>query len=426
MVMTFMVLGWMVADVVWWRLADRAVRRARGAIVWRGMIGAFTIAQLAYMVMFLVGMWGDLDWWWPMPLGVAAYLWHLGVVLGTLIGVGVWKGVGWVRRRRGAKPQAAESDASASTSVVAGETPAGRGMTRREVMGAMAVAAVPPVATVGLAAQALETLGEFRVRSVDLRLPGLPADLEGLTIAQVTDLHIGRFLPAGVMERVAEATNALAAEMVVFTGDLLDGSCPYLAPGVDFMRRLDPSRPTVMIEGNHDLMRGADRFEDGMRAMGMPLLIDETRTFRLPGRTTRVQLLGASWGELKFGREMGRHGRDANIRFRDPSDEWTAASVKGLAARREAGAFPILLAHHPHAFDSAAAAGLPLVLAGHTHGGQLMLTEHIGVGPLRFRYWTGLYERGDARLFVNNGVGNWFPLRVNAPAEIVKLTLRRA
>jgi predicted MPP superfamily phosphohydrolase len=54
-----------------------------------------------------------------------------------------------------------------------------------------------------------------------------------------------------------------------------------------------------------------------------------------------------------------------------------------------------------------------------------MLSDNVGVGPLRFRYWSGTYRRGDARLFVNNGVGNWFPLRVNAPAEIVKLTLRR-
>jgi predicted MPP superfamily phosphohydrolase len=102
-----------------------------------------------------------------------------------------------------------------------------------------------------------------------------------------------------------------------------------------------------------------------------------------------------------------------------------AASVAKAAALREAGAFPIFLAHHPHLFDGAAAAGLPLVLAGHTHGGQLMLSDNVGVGPLRFRYWSGTYRRGDARLFVNNGVGNWFPLRVNAPAEIVKLTLRR-
>src|SRR3954447_17665701 len=100
MVMTFMVLGWMVADVVWWRLADRAVRRARWAGLWRGIVGVFCVAQLAYLVIFLVGMYLDLDWWWPMPLAVGAYLWHLGVVLGTLMAVGVWKGAGWLRRSR--------------------------------------------------------------------------------------------------------------------------------------------------------------------------------------------------------------------------------------------------------------------------------------------------------------------------------------
>ena len=76
--------------------------------------------------------------------------------------------------------------------------------------------------------------------------------------------------------------------------------------------------------------------------------------------------------------------------------------------------------------DPAATAGLPLTLAGHTHGGQLMLTDHIGAGPLRFRYWTGLYRKAAGQLFVCNGVGNWFPLRVNAPCEIVKLTLKQA
>ena len=83
--------------------------------------------------------------------------------------------------------------------------------------------------------------------------------------------------------------------------------------------------------------------------------------------------------------------------------------------------FPILLAHHPHAFN--AARGLPLTLSGHTHGGQLMLNEQLGAGPVLFRYWSGLYGDGDRRLVVSNGAGNWFPLRLNAPAEILHLPL---
>jgi predicted MPP superfamily phosphohydrolase len=84
-------------------------------------------------------------------------------------------------------------------------------------------------------------------------------------------------------------------------------------------------------------------------------------------------------------------------------------------------AFSILLTHHPHCWDESI---VPLTLSGHTHGGQLMLNERIGAGPILFRYWSGLYQRGDQKLVVCNGVGNWFPLRTHAPAEIIHLTLR--
>jgi predicted MPP superfamily phosphohydrolase len=171
-------------------------------------------------------------------------------------------------------------------------------------------------------------------------------------------------------------------------------------------------------------MNGADRFEGQVRDAGLPLLLDESKTINLPGRTTPIQMLGVAWGELKRGSDLGRIGREARRMYRKHSNARTAESIQHLVARRQKDAFPILLAHHPHAFDPAAAAGLPLVLSGHTHGGQLMLTKNIGVGPMRFRYWSGIYEKPASRLFVNNGVGNWFPLRINAPPEIVRLTLR--
>src|SRR5690606_267402 len=103
--------------------------------------------------------------------------------------------------------------------------------------------------------------------------------------------------------------------------------------------------------------------------------------------------------------------------------------VRQLAGQVAPDAFPILLAHHPHAFDAAAAAGIPLTVSGHTHGGQLMLSEGVGFGPLMYRYWSGLYRNpahNEAALVVSNGVGNWFPLRTRAPAEIIHLTLRPA
>ena len=78
------------------------------------------------------------------------------------------------------------------------------------------------------------------------------------------------------------------------------------------------------------------------------------------------------------------------------------------------------------AFDAAAAVGFPLTLAGHTHGGLIALTRDVTAGSLMFRYTSGLYTRGDCKLLVSNGTGNWFPLRINAPAEILDVTLRRA
>ena len=94
-----------------------------------------------------------------------------------------------------------------------------------------------------------------------------------------------------------------------------------------------------------------------------------------------------------------------------------------MRRERDESAFPIVLAHHPHAFDHAQ--DFPLMLAGHTHGGQIMLSEKVGFGSWLFRYWSGVYQKEGRTLVVSNGVGNWFPLRVNAPAEILHLTFRR-
>jgi predicted MPP superfamily phosphohydrolase len=170
-----------------------------------------------------------------------------------------------------------------------------------------------------------------------------------------------------------------------------------------------------MCEGNHDLIENGREFRRVTKASGVPLLVNETLDLNVRG--AGVKLLGLRWGS----------GRPGAGRSADRSDGAIRASLDELlpSLRRDPESFPILLAHHPHAFDAAADAGIPLTLSGHTHGGQLMFNEHVGFGPMMFRYWTGQYRKGDSRLVVSNGVGNWFPLRVAAPAEIIHLTLRR-
>ncbi len=380
-------------DFVWWRWADARVRRVRGAAVWRALVAVFAGAPPAYLGYFVFSPHASRvsHAWLPVPVLAGIYIWSLIVMPASLLAAGAGRIVAAVERRVRPKP-------------------AGGGVTRRDVLSAAAVA-VPPLVTAALVARAVPQLSQFRVRRMDLRVPGLPADLDGMTIAHVSDLHIGRFTRPGFLAKIADATNALRADLVLFTGDLIDLSIDDLPRGIDFLNRLDPGSGMAIIEGNHDLIDDADAFDRGLRAAGLPLLVDDATTVRVRGR--RVQLLGARWGVA-----TGDRRRTSPAAF--------AASIDVLSPLREPDAFPILMAHHPHAWDPAVAAGFPLVLSGHTHGGQLMLTDHVGGGPILFRYWSGLYQRANSQLVVNNGAGAWFPLRVNAPAEIIHLTLHPA
>jgi predicted MPP superfamily phosphohydrolase len=256
------------------------------------------------------------------------------------------------------------------------------------------------------------TLNRFRVRDIDVAIPNLPRDLDGLRIAQVTDVHVGRFTEGAQLRRIVEATNQLRADLVLMTGDLINNSLTDLAGALDAVKRIDARFGVFTVEGNHDLFDDAREFGRRVKAAGVPLLVDEAETLNVRG--VPLQLLGLRWGR-----------GDGRVR-RAGGDEALAQTVPELLAKRRPDAFPILLAHHPHAFDHAAAAGIPLTFSGHTHGGQLMLSSTVGFGPLMYRYWSGLYTRAKSHLIVSNGVGNWFPLRVHAPAEIVHATLRRA
>lgn len=375
----------------------------------------------------------------PTVWSTAAYLW-LPILLpltiagwATFAAIGVGQRLLRRARSRRAEPTPTTDESSPATNSDLAEPsnpaypPAPARLTRRQVFG-LAAAAIPPVTTVGLTAAALSQRGEFRVRPLTVSIPALPDELDGLTICHLTDLHAGNFVPADMVDRVADAANALACDLVVFTGDLIDrGLLDRLPIGFRLFDRLDRRHGLAVIEGNHDVQANAAEFERAMRDRNLPFLIDEQVTYEVPGKRSpglrvKVQFLGIPWGELK---EKSDIGSDAVRPLRDYSEPATAASIGRVAALRRPEAFPILLAHHPHAFDPAAAAGFPLMLSGHTHGGQVMLTPNVGAGPLRFRYWNGVHERNGCQVVISNGLGSWFPLRVNAPAEILHLTLRR-
>jgi predicted MPP superfamily phosphohydrolase len=270
---------------------------------------------------------------------------------------------------------------------------------------AAAAAFVPQAALAGTLVASARQAGQFRIRELELSMPGMPAGLDGMVIAHVSDTHVGRFVGPRELEAIAEATVALKPDLVAFTGDLIDFNLVDLPPAVAALRQLQKVVPRVaMCVGNHDLFEDGRAFRSRVRQKELNLLVDEGMPMTIRGE--RVEVLGLDWGTAD-----------------SPRADGLSDHMRRVLERRTTSAFPILLAHHPHAFDPAAAAGIPLTLAGHTHGGQIMLTPNWGAGRV-YRYWSGLYEKGRSKLVVSNGVGNWFPLRVNAPAEIVRITLR--
>jgi predicted MPP superfamily phosphohydrolase len=383
----------LVADLLWWLRADRHARRWRYARVWRLFIGLFMAGQIVLVLWILGSRFpGVSSLGRPsQPLSAAAYLWHLLFLPAGLAIVAILdllRGIGRLRSRRVAAPDA--------------ESAALPTQTRRQFLD-MVTTATPMLLTGAGVANSRWEMSDFRIRPMDVALPGLPPELDRLRIALVADLHVGTFTNGPTVKRIVEETSRLDADLILLPGDLINNALADLSDALDAVANMQSRHGAYLCVGNHDLIENEVEFVRRVKAR-VPLLVNESQRLTIRGQI--VQLLGLPWS------------RDEVV---------IARSVQQLAGQIVPGALPILLAHHPHAFDAAAEMGIPLTVSGHTHGGQLMLGERVGFGPLLYRYWSGLYRKptpDGSSLVVSNGVGNWFPLRTGAPAEIIHLTLR--
>jgi predicted MPP superfamily phosphohydrolase len=351
----------------------------------------------------------------PSDVLVAVYVWHLVVLPTVLLSFFVATTFSTITAvARQLRPMRHRRSAGAPAEPASVAVPAlAVSPSRRQFIATALVAAGPPLLQVAGVTTATLQMGQFRVRRFDIGYKNLPAALEGVTIAHLSDTHLGRFTTRADVRHIIDATNRLDADVVAFTGDLIDFDIEQLPAGIELLKGLRPRSGIVMIEGNHDLFQDRAGFERGVKNAGFPLLLNESHVLRVGAAGYPMNFLGLQWGSPAL--------------RRDPMlQEWSQKTL----AQRNPDAFNVLLAHHPHGFDYAAeTGGVPLTLAGHTHGGQLMLTPGVGPGPLMYRYWSGLYRHRanpDAACVVSNGIGNWFPLRINAPAEIVHMTLRNA
>ena len=379
-----LLLSMLLGDAAWWVKTWRITRGVRRAWLWRLLASLFFSLQIAGLLAVIFNRFFGpvIAFLVEQPVISAVFIWHL--LLLPLLSL-IWLAAGYGSRLAG---------------LVRKRTPvtAAQGVSRRNFL-AISFATAPAIFTIGAVAAAQPQLTQFRTRRITISLPQLPPALDGLTIAHVSDLHVGRFTRGAVLREIVDATNALRTDLVLLAGDLINYDLADLPAALDVVKAMRATHGVFMCEGNHDLIENPRSFAERTRAAGVALLVNEAANLEVRG--TPLQLLGAAWA----------HG-----------DEGHREALRLLRAQRDPSAFPILLAHHPHAWDFAA--DIPLTLSGHTHGGQIMLTDRLGGGPAIFRYWSGVYRDEERALVVSNGVGNWFPLRVRAPAEIIHVTLR--
>jgi len=277
------------------------------------------------------------------------------------------------------------------------------GLSRRKFLYLLSYGAAP-AAALSMGIHGTLTNHELRVRELRLPVAGLPPELEGFTIAHVSDLHVGVFCGPTRLNIIRDATNDLKADLVAVTGDIINHVMAEFPMALKTIQSLESRHGIYLCEGNHDRIPGPNLVRAACAENNIPMLYNSSVFIPVHGR--RLVLGGLPWMSRGF--------------------ENMPQLVDNLYPKRQEGDVRILLAHHPHLFDIAENADL--VLAGHTHGGQIMLGETAGLGPLFFKYWSGLYQRGNTRMVVSNGCGDWFPCRIGAPAEIglLRLTTARA
>jgi predicted MPP superfamily phosphohydrolase len=281
-------------------------------------------------------------------------------------------------------------------------------------------------ATYGFAAGRLR----YSVVRVDVPIANIPRELDGLRIAQLSDIHIGDYMPPNEIARAVDMANALNPDISFVTGDFVSGEGDPLDVCITELSRLRAPLGVWGCNGNHEIYAGVeDDAERLFREKGMRLLRARNEIVERNG--ARFNLIGVDYQ------------RDHMVRSEDVRPGPMLQEIESLVRRDMPN---VLLSHNPNSFHRAAELGIELSLAGHTHGGQVKfeIVDH-DITPARLisPFVAGLYrlpmsgnghadgngsqKSALAALYVNRGLGTFgFPVRIGVPPEITLLTLRRA
>ena len=261
-----------------------------------------------------------------------------------------------------------------------------------------------------VAAMLLSGLGVYQatrmppLKDVEIAIPGLPPEFDGYTLLQLTDLHISRLFPKEWTQALVERSNGLGVDVVVVTGDLIDGSLEARRDDVEPLGGLHARDGVWVIPGNHEYFFGYEAWMRHYAEMGLRVLSNEHVVLKRGG------------GELVL---AGVTDVSAP-RTRHPAPDLSAA-----LAGAPSDAPIVLLDHQPRNAAQAAARGVALQLSGHTHGGMILGLDRL-VARSNNGFVSGRYTVGGMTLYVNNGTALWpgFALRLGRPSELTRITLR--
>lgn len=242
-------------------------------------------------------------------------------------------------------------------------------------------------------------------RVVEIKIPvrGLPRGLHGFSIAQISDVHVGPTIKRGFVEGVVRRVNALNADLIAVTGDLVDGSVQQLTAHTAPLAGLTAKHGVYFVTGNHEYYSGEGAWTDEIRRLGIKVLKNEHVVLEHGG--ARLVLAGVT--------DYSAHHYDAAQRS-DP-----AAALHGAPADAAA---KILLAHQPSSAMEAARAGYDVQISGHTHGGQFW-PWNLFIGLFQ-PFSSGLHRLKDLWIYVSRGTGYWGPPnRFGVPSEITRIRL---
>ncbi len=266
--------------------------------------------------------------------------------------------------------------------------------------------------TVPVLALAATAVGFFNARrvaqvvEVEVPITDLPEQLQGFTIAQISDIHVGPTIKHGYLDAIVNVVNALEADIIAVTGDLVDGSVLQLAPHTAPLAKLTARHGAYFVTGNHEYYSNAPAWITEVRRLGLTVLMNEHIV--LNHDDTALLIAGVT--------DFSAHHFDESHRS-DPQ--------RALVGAPEYPIIKVLLAHQPRSAAAAADAGFDLQLSGHTHGGQFF-PWNLFV-PMQQPYISGLNRLRNLWIYTSRGTGYWGPpKRLWAPSEITRLRLVRA